>query len=306
METKQSHKYQVGSRVYSGLYGGREGIIFKITGEQVPQTIQNFGGISMGGNAEFDVVFEDGSISRGIPESIVRGVQWKLREGVASADEIAQALNFAEAERVRKETEKALKDNRDAELRAKWLAKFGTWLTPTADNSCGGGKLAAKNIRKQLKKAFPGVKFSVTSDYSSVDVSWEFGPTTKAVDAIIDRYCDGETDITGDYRDYAPTVWTKLFGGAKYVNSHRRFSEGLMLDLCQQYCKLRGVAYNGPWTPFDDWDRYGVTHHVHELLGVTRLPVAPAKLAIVKRETPLEHGVGHTSFYEVKAVGAAL
>lgn len=46
----------------------------------------------------------------------------------------------------------------------------------------------AKCIRVVLKKAFPAVKFSVTSKtYSgggSVRVSWTDGPTTKAVDAI--------------------------------------------------------------------------------------------------------------------------
>jgi hypothetical protein len=119
---------------------------------------------------------------------------------VATADEITQALNFAQAEKMRREVEASLKAKRDAELRAKWLAKFGTWLTPTEGNSCGGGKLAAKNIRKQLKKAFPGVKFSVISDYSSVDVRWEFGPTAKAVDAIIDSARINANDTVRDER----------------------------------------------------------------------------------------------------------
>ena len=47
----------------------------------------------------------------------------------------------------------------------------------------------AKLVRKALKKAFPGMKFSVrSSNYangSSIDVSWTDGPTMKAVDEVV-------------------------------------------------------------------------------------------------------------------------
>lgn len=57
-------------------------------------------------------------------------------------------------------------------------------------------------IRRDLKAAFAGVKFSVrSSSYSqgsSVNVSWTDGPTEDAVNAVIGRYkaqgFDGQTD----------------------------------------------------------------------------------------------------------------
>ena len=61
---------------------------------------------------------------------------------------------------------------------------------------------AAKLIRKDLKAAFPGVKFSVTSSRfsmgSSVSVSYTNGPLRANVEAIVEAYggkgFDGMTD----------------------------------------------------------------------------------------------------------------
>ncbi len=56
----------------------------------------------------------------------------------------------------------------------------------------------AKLLRAQLKKAFPGVKFSVRSKvYSggaSIDVSYTDGPTTDAVDAVCQPFKGGDFD----------------------------------------------------------------------------------------------------------------
>ena len=56
----------------------------------------------------------------------------------------------------------------------------------------------AAAIRKELKEAFPGVKFQVTSDtYSggnSVHAYWYDGPTDRMVDAIIKKYQYGHFD----------------------------------------------------------------------------------------------------------------
>ena len=275
MTTTTQQIFQVGSRVYSGLYGGRDGIIYKINGTQKPETVGTIlGFMSTGGNASFDVVFENGTISPGIPESIVRGVQWEPRDGIASADEIQQALHFADAERIRRETEAAIKKARSVEYRAQLLAKFGKWLEPVGQHS-GGGKHAAKNIRKQLKKAFPGVKFSVTSDYNCVNVNWSLGPTTKAVDAIIDRYQDHHSDQTGDYMDPSPSDWTETFGGSKFVFSSRSYPDGLYEQVGRDLCALQHVEYNGQYTSgvLGSGDHQDLSTHVYQLLGITRFPV---------------------------------
>jgi hypothetical protein len=85
---------------------------------------------------------------------------------------------------------------------------------------------AARAIRIELKKAFPGVKFSVrSSSFSmgdSVSIDWTDGPTTAAVDAITGKYQYGHFDGMIDMyendngRDDIPQ--------AKYVQPSREYS----------------------------------------------------------------------------------
>lgn len=66
---------------------------------------------------------------------------------------------------------------------------------------------AAKAIRAELKVAFKGVKFSVTSEsYSmgdSVSVSWTNGPSRAEVDAITDKYQEGHFNGMIDSYEYS-------------------------------------------------------------------------------------------------------
>ncbi len=63
----------------------------------------------------------------------------------------------------------------------------------------------AKLVRKILKTAFPGTKFSVRSDtYSggaSVDIRWTDGPNREAVESVVKHYegatFDGMQDLKG-------------------------------------------------------------------------------------------------------------
>jgi hypothetical protein len=92
---------------------------------------------------------------------------------------------------------------------------------------------AAKNVRLELAKAFPGVKFSVkTSRFSggdSMDVKWIDGPTEKQVGQIVNRYkagyFDGQTDCYDYRKDHA---WTDAFGDAKFVSTDREYSPALV------------------------------------------------------------------------------
>lgn len=67
--------------------------------------------------------------------------------------------------------------------------------------------LAARAIRAELKKAFPGVKFSVRSDsYSmgdSVRISWTDGVTTDQVSEIADKYQYGHFNGMEDIYEYS-------------------------------------------------------------------------------------------------------
>lgn len=92
----------------------------------------------------------------------------------------------------------------------------------------------ASLIRGDLRRTFPGVKFSVTSQKyaggSSVRVNWTDGPLTKQVDAVLARYCaqgfDGMTDST---TNSGPVRLDdgRLVRISSYINTSRRYSDAL-------------------------------------------------------------------------------
>lgn len=88
--------------------------------------------------------------------------------------------------------------------------------------------IAAKNIRIELKRAFPGVKFSVTSESFSmgdaISIRWTDGATGKQVEEITGKYKAGSFDGMTDCYDYESTNWTEAFGDAKYVSTSREYS----------------------------------------------------------------------------------
>lgn len=99
-------------------------------------------------------------------------------------------------------------------------------------SACKGGALiaATKNMKIELGRAFPGVKFSIKSRRFSggdaIDVSWIDGPTTKQVDEIIDRYSAGSFNGMEDIYEYrGDRCWPAAFGDAKYVHSRREMSD---------------------------------------------------------------------------------
>jgi hypothetical protein len=125
-------------------------------------------------------------------------------------------------------------------------------------------KDVAKLVKAQLAIAFPGFKFSVKSDYSSVDVYWTDGPTAWEVDQVIKQYkfggFDGSIDMAYGSRNWLLPDGTMSFAqssgtsgsggyiqggatdcpvpgavlvssGVKYVFSHRTISDDRMGEL---------------------------------------------------------------------------
>ena len=99
-----------------------------------------------------------------------------------------------------------------------------------APDQTKGGSLvaAAKNLRSQLKKAFPGVKFSVTTDRfsggDSLRVAWTDGPAVDRVSEIASQYKAGHFNGYEDLYEYSRSAWTEAFGDAKYVSTSRDYS----------------------------------------------------------------------------------
>lgn len=58
-------------------------------------------------------------------------------------------------------------------------------------------------VKAELKKAFPNVKFSVTSDSDSVRVNWTNGVTVKMVEEITGKYKLGHFDGMTDSYEYS-------------------------------------------------------------------------------------------------------
>lgn len=86
-------------------------------------------------------------------------------------------------------------------------------------------RIAAENIRRELKAAWPGVTFSVTSKTfsmgNSVDVRWTDGPTSKQVKEIADKYQNGDFDGMVDLYELRQG-FDYTYGASKYVMEQRR------------------------------------------------------------------------------------
>lgn len=214
---------QVGQRIHSILYGGRDGIVYRIHGDQSPGSCRHLPiGASMGGRAEFDIVFDNGTISRQLPETILRGVQWRIYDSIATGDEIAKALSFAEHDEARRDTEKRLASERRAAERKSHAISNPHLLKKEDRPRWSPGRLAAENIRRELKRVFPGFKFSVTSDFDSVRVGWIDGPTSEAVEAITNKYTAGDFNGMDDCYHYdEDATFADVFGDPRYVFATR-------------------------------------------------------------------------------------
>lgn len=91
---------------------------------------------------------------------------------------------------------------------------------------------AAKNIRIELKRTFPGIKFSVKSERFSmgnaIRVNWTDGPTPSQVEEITCRYSAGDFDgMTDSYNYRDDHAWVDAFGSSKYISTNRDISPEL-------------------------------------------------------------------------------
>jgi len=85
---------------------------------------------------------------------------------------------------------------------------------------------AAKAIRKELKEAFPGIKFKVKSDNfsmgNSVDINWVDGPMEKEVAKITAKYQYGHFNGMEDIYEYSNK--NTDIPQVKFVSNNRELS----------------------------------------------------------------------------------
>lgn len=98
---------------------------------------------------------------------------------------------------------------------------------------------AAKMIRQELKKAFPLIKFTVTSSsYSggtSIDVDWVDGPIRDRVQEVIGKYQYGYFNGMEDI--YETTNRIDGLPQVKFVMSRREISETIYNEVYEVYKK---------------------------------------------------------------------
>lgn len=219
-----------GQVIYTNLYSRGYGVVVGIHGKQRCEP-----GATLQDRATFDIVFRaTGQQTKQLPESILRGVQWKVFSEVATPAEVQalvfQAEQYAEQQAYEAASEQARHALAVAQLRVDPAYQH---LEQTTQDCCHS-KLAVRNIRKALKAAFPKVKFSVRSDYSAARVRWEDGPTVEAVDAVVKQFKAGRFDGMTDSYEYSRSPFGDVFGSIQYTFTSREHSDSLVRHAIHQ------------------------------------------------------------------------
>ncbi len=224
---------QLGQRVRCALPYCGFGSVVAIHGKQSPESCQSIGGGVgvMGGNASLAIVWDNGKRST-VPETLARSsVQWEILPEVVSAQGVADALALAEKTEREEAEAKARADRAHEEAKAK-LAEDAELVGLKRADQCDeyAPKVAAANLRKLLKKRWPGVKFSVRMERgaASLRVSWTDGPTQDEVEILANSFQRGSFDSMTDGYDYHRSPFVELFGGADYVFCEREMSAELI------------------------------------------------------------------------------
>ena len=146
------------------------------------------------------------------------------------AEDDATVAEYRKADAERKAAEDKIKAETDAKVAAARAEK--PYLVTFADEpKMSNQALGAKNIRAELARAFPGIKFQVTSEGfaggDSIHVKWENGPTEGEVNAITGKYSHGDFDGMTDSYNYNRGWWHGHFGGTKYLFTERNTRDAL-------------------------------------------------------------------------------
>ncbi len=153
-------------------------------------------------------------------------IQTYITDEVLNEPDLLAAVEVAEAERDRLAEEKRAHEEAKERHRAE-LPSLYPHLKP--------GDKPAANIRKELKREFPGVKFNVrTERHGTVNVYWTDGPAGPRVKDVTDKYSKGSFNGMEDIyeRDY-DNVFCTVFGGADYIFTNRTISPDLIARVAE-------------------------------------------------------------------------
>lgn len=135
-----------------------------------------------------------------------------------TTDEMKDAILRAEVF-LNEQRHKELLKTLETEKLINELPKLYPHLTPNVGDDY---RVTKRNLVAELKHRFPETKFSVRqSSYKVYDVYWGEGAAIDDVAKVRALFEDHETDFTGDFRDYKPSTFNRVFGGFKYIFLHR-------------------------------------------------------------------------------------
>lgn len=156
------------------------------------------------------------------------GFYYDLDATPATDEEIAAAIERGRAFLKQQEEEKAEAarawEAGVAETRAKYAGQF----EERPGTGYGYAVHVAKNVRKDLARNFPGVKFSVRKyGFDEIRIEWTDGPTVAEVEAVAGKHKEtAERDRwNDDLWDYKETYFTAVFGGVRYIWYDRDISK---------------------------------------------------------------------------------
>lgn len=243
---EQQTLLSVGQVVHTNLYNLGKGVIVNIHGEQKPESIKNMYNVMVtGGNAEFDIVFFNGDRTNRLPENILHGVQWQIKDETVDQETIKSLIEKAEAHEQAEKAEEEQKQhefNQGVEFQKNNC--YFSHLTQINANTDNRTKIVGKNIRAELKKHFPKTKFSVRKQYySTYHVSWTDGPTVDEVESIINKYETSRFDSYTDYHYSETSPFNVVYGGADYVFTKRHYSDEIILLAIKSLIEKQGESY---------------------------------------------------------------
>lgn len=94
---------------------------------------------------------------------------------------------------------------------------------------------ATANIRTELKRRYPGIKFTVRkTSHDAIRVGWTDGPIARDVEIIVSKYETGSFNGMEDIYEYNNNVWPDVFGGAKYIFADRTTSPALRMEAARR------------------------------------------------------------------------
>jgi hypothetical protein len=158
-----------------------------------------------------------------------KGIHVAITEKIMEKEEMTWALIAAAATKAENDRIKKEKVENEAKDRASLPARF-PYLKQGS-----GVVVGASNIRVELKRAFPSIKFTVHSEHrgsSSINIGWTDGPTREQVTKITGKYQEGNFNGMEDIYEYNhENQWPDIFGGARYVFANRHESPALILKV---------------------------------------------------------------------------